>query len=104
MNQSIISIERTVGQYPGNIVSDMDGEKVMLNLQNGKYYNLGSVGGRIWELVEKPVSVQQVVSRLMLEYDVESEQCGKQVVSFLNHLHAEGLIHCTEGENYGACQ
>ena len=33
----------------GNIVSDMGGEKVMLSIENGKYYNLGEMGGEIWE-------------------------------------------------------
>ena len=28
----------------------MDGEKVMLSINNGKYYNLGEIGGDIWEL------------------------------------------------------
>jgi len=31
----------------GNIVSNMDGEKVMLSIKNGKYYNLGEIGGFI---------------------------------------------------------
>ena len=45
-----LSIHQCVGQVKGNIVSDMDGEKVMLSVDNGKYYNFGEIGGRIWEL------------------------------------------------------
>ena len=41
-----ISCNHLVVQSPGNIVSDMDGEKVMLSVHNGKYYNLGEIGGR----------------------------------------------------------
>ena len=29
----------------------MGGEKVMLSVKNGKYYNLGEIGGEIWELI-----------------------------------------------------
>lgn len=37
-----------------NVVSDMDGEKVMLSVHNVKYYNLGEVGGLTWELMNEP--------------------------------------------------
>ena len=37
-----LPVEKFV-QKEGNVVSDMDGEKVMLSIHNGKYYNLGEV-------------------------------------------------------------
>ena len=40
-----ISLQNMVAQIPGNIVSDMGGEKVMMSINNGKYYNLGEIGG-----------------------------------------------------------
>ena len=48
-NQNI-SLNQTLSQVKGNIVSDMGGEKVMLSVNNGKYYNLGEIGGDIWDL------------------------------------------------------
>ena len=50
-NQNI-SLNDEVSQREGNIVSDMGGEKVMLSINNGKYYNLGEMGGEIWECNE----------------------------------------------------
>lgn len=75
-----------------NIVSDMDGEKVMLSIRNGKYYNLGTVGGRIWDSLGSPISARQIVDLLMSEYDVERTVCELHVISFLEHLWKEGLI------------
>ena len=46
-----LSIQQSVRQVKGNIVSDMDGEKVMLSVENGKYYNFGDIGegfGNLW--------------------------------------------------------
>ena len=43
-----ISLNSRIVQSKGNMVSDMDGEKVMLNIEKGKYYNLGELGGTIW--------------------------------------------------------
>ncbi len=79
----------------GNVVSDMDGEKVMLSVRNGKYYNLGEVGGLIWELLNEPKSIEELVDRLTEEYDVSREECEIQVRSFLDLLRKEELINQT---------
>lgn len=41
IQESKIDVNHVIVQVEGNIVSDMDGEKVMLSIKNGKYYNLG---------------------------------------------------------------
>ncbi|MEB3100765.1 lasso peptide biosynthesis PqqD family chaperone [Ferviditalea candida] len=83
-------------QSKGNIISDMDGEKVMLNVQKGKYYNLGEIGGVIWDLLEQPVSANQVIAELMAQYEVEQSECEEQVLAFLKLLFDEGLIEIGE--------
>lgn len=81
-----------VMQSQGNIVSDMDGEKVMLSISNGKYYNLGKVGGDIWELMKEPISISELVTILQAQYNVEQKECEEQVSTFLNELMEEGLV------------
>lgn len=90
-NQSI-TLTRIVVQGKGNIVSDMGGEKVMLSVGNGKYYNLGVIGGRIWDLMEVATTVARLVKELITEYDVGQIECEYQVISFLQGLLDEGLI------------
>lgn len=87
-----ILVESKIAQIPGNIVSDMDGEKVMLNIENGKYYNLGELGGAIWELIKEPISIDSLIMKLLSEYEVEKIECEKHVISFLKELYSEGLI------------
>ncbi|HGH7173412.1 TPA: lasso peptide biosynthesis PqqD family chaperone [Bacillus wiedmannii] len=92
IKKQAISFKQSVAQVKGNVVSDMDGEKVMLSIKNGKYYNLGRMGGVIWELIEKPISVTELVTTLISEYEVEQLQCEGQVLSFLEMLLEEGLV------------
>jgi acetylornithine/succinyldiaminopimelate/putrescine aminotransferase len=89
---TIISLKDTVVQGEGNIVSDMDGEKVMLSVKNGKYYNLGDIGGEIWELIKSPTAITKLVDMLTASYEVEESECLQQVLSYLEHLLNEGLI------------
>ncbi|WP_164667428.1 lasso peptide biosynthesis PqqD family chaperone [Virgibacillus doumboii] len=91
MNKTI-SINDIVSQIEGNIVSDMDGEKVMLSIQNGKYYNLGEIGGEIWEFIKEPASIHDLIRSLVAQYDVEESECRDQTIGFIDHLLEEGLV------------
>jgi len=88
----MIALEDTVSQVKGNICSDMDGEKVMLSIKNGKYYNLGETGGFIWDSIETPIKVTDVVGKMKTIYDINEQECETQVRSFLDNLLSEGLI------------
>jgi hypothetical protein len=92
----LISNQQMVSQVEGNIISDMDGEKVMFSIANGKYYNLGEIGGVIWDLLKEPTSSEQIVSNLLEQYDVDQETCVDQVLSFLTMLVEENLIEISE--------
>lgn len=87
-----LSQNQVISQVEGNIVSDMDGEKVMFSIMNGKYYNLGEIGGVIWDLIENQSTPESIVQELMKQYDVDQETCEKQVMTFMDMLHGEGLI------------
>jgi hypothetical protein len=90
-NTEVLSLESVLLQQEGNIASDMDGEKVMLNVKNGKYYNLGEVGGEIWSALESPVPVSFVVDTIKENFEVPVEVAQQDVLSFLQHLLDEGL-------------
>lgn len=87
-----IANHQLVSQIQGNIVSDMDGEKVMLSIHNGKYFNLGEVGGKIWDLMEEPISVPDIVQTLLDQFNVDQTECYEHVTKFLSQLSEQGLI------------
>lgn len=96
MNTEWKTSEVMIMQSEGFLVSDMDGEKVMLSIDNGKYYNLGRIGGRIWELASSPITIHRMVEQLVTEYEIESEACEQQVQQFLKQLASEGLVQVKE--------
>lgn len=87
-----ITVDQIVCQGEGNIVSDMDGEKVILSIQNGKYYNLGEVGGDLWARISESKSVKELIDDLYTQYEVEKSVCEEHVLSFLSLLVEEDLI------------
>lgn len=98
MREGNISMDVGWIRAEGNFVSDMDGEKVMLSVRTGKYYNLGIVGGRIWELLERPITGAAIVQQLLTEFSVEHEACLQQVQVFLKQLYDEQLIEPAASE------
>lgn len=92
MTRDKVIVNQTIVRDEGFLISDMDGEKVMLSINSGKYYNLGQVGGRIWDLAASPIPVSKIIDTLVSEYDIERSKCEQQVMSFLDQLWREEII------------
>ncbi|SDM77369.1 lasso peptide biosynthesis PqqD family chaperone [Bacillus sp. OK048] len=92
-----LSMETTIVQSPGNIISDMDGETVMISIDNGKYYNLGTIGGHIWKSIKIPITINKLISKLTSEFDVEISECQQEVIPFLEQLLNENIIKIEKG-------
>ena len=87
-----IDLETLVRQMKDLFVTEIDGEKVMMHIENGKYYAMNEVGSRIWDLIENPISVEQLIITLYNEYEVERSTCEKAVFDFLESVYNENLI------------
>jgi hypothetical protein len=96
MSTHILSLNNSVVQKKGNLVSDMDGSKVMLSIEQGKYYNLGSIGGDIWDLIESRTKVYSIVNQLLGQYEVEEEVCKEQVLAFISQLLKADLVEVNQ--------
>jgi len=74
------------------VTTKMDGEIVMMSIDNGEYYGLDRVGSRIWEIIEKPVLVNALIDTLLDEFEVGREQCEMDTFEFLNQLFEKKLL------------
>lgn len=73
-------------------VTDLAGEKVMVDFETGKYYMIKGTGSDIWDMIQEDISVGEIVSRLLNEYDVSEDECYRSVSDFLNQLYEAGMI------------
>ena len=76
--------------------AEVDGESVILDLEEGVYYGLNPVGARIWSEIQEPTAVEEITAAITAEYDVDSEQCREDVISLLQDLHENDLIKIEE--------
>lgn len=75
-----------------HLSSDLNNESVILNLKSGVYYGLSAVGASVWNLIQQPRTVSEIQDALLEKYDVEPEQCERDLLALLQELEAEGLI------------
>jgi hypothetical protein len=88
----MMDINTTVSKLEGIDVIDLNGEKVMMNLETGQYFVLNDVGSRIWELIESPIMINEVINSMLKEYDIDSNSCETAVMEFLSRLNYAKLI------------
>ena len=92
-SQNEIELDRiTVVATSDHVFGDLDGEAVILHLGSGVYYGLNSVGTRVWNLIQSPISASDIRDVLLSEFEVEAGVCEKELIALLNDLSDRGLI------------
>ena len=77
------------------IVTELDGEAVLLNLETKLYFSLNATGVAIWKLLEEGLTLGQIGERLFQEYDVTPEKAQQSVLDLVGQLNDEKLVSVT---------
>jgi Coenzyme PQQ synthesis protein D (PqqD) len=88
-----LSIRSIVIAAPDQVSCPLGEESAILNVRNTIYYGLNPVGARVWRMLQQPKTVEELRDTLVEEYDVELENCERDLLDLLEKLRAEGLIH-----------
>lgn len=67
-------------------------EMVMMDIDKGKYYSMNPVATNIWELLEKPLSVDQLSQKMIQDYEVDASTCKKDVKKFIGEMLSLSII------------
>lgn len=82
------------------ISCDLAGEAVILHLQDGIYYGLNPVGARVWQWLQEPKTVKDLISQMLDEYDVNVDQCERDLTSLLRDLSSRNLIEVRHEDSH----
>jgi hypothetical protein len=77
--------EQVIAQKASNDV-------LLFNMEDGNYYSLNEIGGRIWDLCDGSRSVSQLVTLLATEYEASPEDIEKDITDLLEGLQNGRLI------------
>lgn len=90
--QAAIGLDQTVAKSDNFVESSVDGEAILMHLDEGNFSSLKSTGLRIWALLEEPKKVSEICDVLLEEFEVERSVCEEQTAEFLSGLRERGLI------------
>ena len=74
------------------MISRLQEESVLLNLDNERYYGLDDVGTRMLSVLTSSDSVQSAWLQLVDEYDVDREVLREDLVTLVERLLEQGLV------------
>src|SRR5688572_4273933 len=81
-----------VASRDGQLSTSLAGEVVILDVERGVYFGLDGIGAKVWELLQAPRPVADIVDRLAPQYDVALATLTTDVLELLADLAGRGLI------------
>lgn len=87
-----LSLNSTVSIAKDVVSCDLVDEAAILNMKDGIYYGLNPVGAWIWNLIQKPIKVNEILDKLLEEYDVEKGVALNDMMELLEQLLENELV------------
>lgn len=91
-----LSIHSRVQLATQQVSCDLDGDAVVLNVENGLYFELNPVGARIWTLLQEGRTLVDICDVISSEYAVSRDVCEADIVSLMHDLREAGLITASD--------
>ena len=80
------------------ILENFGDEVVIVNLSNGNYYSLDSVGADIWAWLEQGATTAETLDALKQKYEADPAVVEQALAQFLADLTADSLVVSVEAE------
>ena len=74
------------------LISNLQDESVILNLDSERYYGLDSIGTRMLSVLTTSDSIEAAYNTLIQEYDVDDEVLRRDLLALVESLVEQGLI------------
>jgi len=95
--QRRLSLDCTIQRDPDVIAAKVGEDIMMVSIANGFYYGVSDVAREIWEAIERPKKISDLIDDLAGSYNVDRSLCEEQTLSFLDSLLTERLLQVKDG-------
>jgi hypothetical protein len=72
-----------------------DGKAVIFDEESGEPYLLNETGTRIWELCQRGIKIERIISMLTAEFDADPATIKKETYAMLTTLQDKNLLRLT---------
>ncbi len=97
MSAPQLNLQCIVQRDPEIIAAEVDQDLIMVSIVKGSYYGISDVARAIWEAIEQPKKVFDLVDDLASAYHVDRSKCEEDTLLFLSDLLTERLVQVRDG-------
>ena len=84
-----------ISRSPSVLTAEVDGEIVMMSIEQGRYFGLDDIGSDIWKRIESPCSFAALIDRLIADYDADRATIAADVQALLGRMAAQDVVRLT---------
>ena len=88
----MLTLNSIIQRDPEVIAAEADQDLIMVSIATGHYYGVSDVAREIWDAIESPKRIADLVNDLTARFNVDYCSCEEQTLSFLDALLGEGLL------------
>jgi len=88
----MLNLQDKVAPNTEVVVTELDGEAVLLHLNTKMYYSLNPTGLCIWNMLADDTTLSEIGGRLQNRYELDTKNAEQSVLNLVNQLHSEQLV------------
>jgi hypothetical protein len=84
-----------ISRSPSVLTAEVDGEIVMMSIEQGRYFGLDDIGSDIWKRIEPPCSFAALVDGLAADYQADRATIAADVQALLDRMADQDVVKLT---------
>jgi hypothetical protein len=92
---SAIADATIVSRSSSVLTAEVDGEIVMMSIEQGHYFGLDHIGSDIWKRIEPPCSFAALIDGLAADYEADRATIMTDVRNLLGHMAERDVVRLT---------
>jgi Coenzyme PQQ synthesis protein D (PqqD) len=85
-----------VSRNPSVLTAEVDGEVVMMSIEQGRYLGLDEIGSDIWNRIEPPCSFATLIEGLAADYEADRATIIADVEDLLVRMVEQDVVRLTD--------
>lgn len=77
---------------PGVVFKRLDQRMVLVRLETNQVFELNDTGARIWEMLDAGAGEEEILERLISEFEVAPDQLRRDLDTLVEELQSAGLL------------
>ena len=87
-----IDSSTVISRSPAVLTAEVDGEIVMMSIEQGRYFGLDDIGSDIWKRLDTPRSFAELINRLASDYDADQATIAADVRDLLSRMAEQDVV------------